>query len=340
VAATWGTDLLASRYSHDSAGRPLMFDLTLNVPVLLATLGLTLLTALVAGGIPAWQASRADLMGVLKDEGASGGARRARLRTLLVSAQIAVSVVLLVGATLLIGSAQRALQGSGFDPDQVITLRLRPSLVNYSRERAHAFQREVVSSVESLPGVISASPSVYMSIFSGGPRVAATNAARPQETVDAIGNPVGPRYFETIAVRLIEGREFREHDGVGAAPVVIVNEVLARRLWPDRPAVGLRSSPTAVRTASSVWSVTRSTMPRAILRGRRSFSVIGRRRQTMRSSPIRGRSCASPAIPALMMPPSDARSRPSIGASRSARRIHSPRAWPTCSNPCAWRGAC
>jgi predicted permease len=239
VAAAWGADLLASLYSVDSAGRALAFDLTLSAPVVTAALVLTLVTALLAGGIPAWHASRADVIGVLKDEGASGGARRARLRTLLVSGQVAVSIVLLVGAVLLIESGQRALGGPGFDAEQVITLRLRPSLVDYSRERAHAFHHEVIRALESLPGVISASPSVFMSIFSAGPRVSTADPRQPDRRVDALANAVGPRYFETLGVRVTAGREFTAEDRMGGLPVAIVNDVLAERLWPDQHAVGL-----------------------------------------------------------------------------------------------------
>jgi predicted permease len=239
VAATWSTDLLASLYAFDSAGRPLTFALSLNAPVVLVSLGLTLLAAVLAGGVPAWQASRADVMAVLKDEGASGGARRAYLRQLLVGAQVAVSVVLLVGALLLIGSADRALQGPGFDPEPVVALRLRPSLVDFPRDRAHAFHREVIARLEALPGVVSASPSVYMSIFSAGEPVAVTSPARPTEPVDALGNPVGPRYFFTMGLSVTEGREFADQDRDGAPRVAILNDVLARRLSPDRSVVGM-----------------------------------------------------------------------------------------------------
>lgn len=239
LTAAWSTDLLASLYSFDSAGRPLSFDLSLSFPVVLAAMGLTAIAALLAGAIPAWHASRADVIAVLKDEGASGGARRARLRHVLVSAQVAVSVVLLVSASLLIGSAERAMQGPNFDPAQVITLRLRPSLVEYSRERAHAFHRQLLDRLTAMPGVVSASPSIYMSMFSAGIRVAVTNPAVAGEPIDAISNAVGPSYFSTLGTRVVEGREFSDRDRQGAPLVAIVNTVLARRLAADRPAVGM-----------------------------------------------------------------------------------------------------
>ena len=238
ITATWTTDLLAQLYSYDSAGRPLTFDLSLSVPVVAAAVGLTLVAALLAGGIPAWQASRTDVIAILKDESVAAGAKRAWMRQILVGAQVAVAVVLLVGAALLIASVDRAFQGPGFDPSQVITVRLRPSLVGYSRERAHAFQRDFLDRVSSLPGVVSASPSVFMSMFSAG-QIWPVTATGSSDKVDALWNPVGPQYFSTLGTRIIEGREFTAQDREGAPPVAIVNEVLARRLSPDRPAVGL-----------------------------------------------------------------------------------------------------
>jgi predicted permease len=239
LAGTWSTDALRSVYAVDSAGRALSFDLAINAPVVAASVGLTLVVALVAGGIPAWHASRTDVISVLKDEGASGGSRRARLRHLLVGVQVAISVVLLVGAVLLIESGRRALQGPGFDPAQVVTLRLRPSLVGYARERAHTFQRHVIDHIATLPGVVSASPSVYMSVFSAGPTIPVTTDAGSGDAVEAIGNAVGARYFSTLDTPLVDGREFTDADREGGVPVAIVNDVLAQRLWPNQRAVGM-----------------------------------------------------------------------------------------------------
>ena len=237
LVSAWGTDMLAALYAFDSAGRRVAFDLTLRGAVIAATLAVTALTALVAGLAPALQASRTDLIGVLKDENVSGGARRTYLRTLLVSVQVAVSVVLLVGAGLLIQSLRHAYQGPGFEPDRLVMLRLRPSLVNYSRERSHAFQREAIRALEALPGVRGASPSVFLPMFSSGERVSVA-ADASSEPIDAIADPVGPRYFSTIGLPLIEGREFTDQDRTGSPFVAVVNDVLARRLWPTEGGVG------------------------------------------------------------------------------------------------------
>ena len=233
LAAAWTTDLLASVYAHDSAGRPLMFDLSLTWPVVAAAMGVTALAAVLVGGLPAWHASRSSVMAVLKDEGASGGARRALLRQALVCVQVAVSAILIVSATLLIVSGQRAFEGPHFDAEQVITLRLRPSLIGYDRDRAHAFQRRLIERLEALPGVISASPSIHMSIFSAGVSMDVADPARREQPITAIANAVGPRYFTTLGTEVVAGREFTNQDRSGGPAVAIVNDVLANRLWPD-----------------------------------------------------------------------------------------------------------
>jgi predicted permease len=238
LAAAWSTDLLESVYAHDSAGRPLTFDLSLTQPVIAAAIGITALAALLVGGLPAWHASRSSVMAVLKDEGTSGGAARARLRHALVSVQVAVSVVLLVAATLLIVSGRRAFDGPHFDADQVVTLRARPSLIGYERDRSQAFQRDLIARLEALPGVSSASPATYMSIFSAGVNVEVTNGATREQPVTAIANAVGPRYFSTLGTAVLAGREFTDQDRIGAAAVAVINEVLARKLWPETNAAG------------------------------------------------------------------------------------------------------
>jgi predicted permease len=238
IVAAWSTDFLQSMYSFDSAGRPLMFDLSLTTPVVIAAIGLTLVTALLAGGIPAWHASRADVIAVLKDEGPSGGARRARVRHVLVGAQVAMSVVLLVGARLLISSVEHALQGPNFDPSQVITVRLRPSLIEYSRERAQTFHRQLFDRLTAMPEVVSVSPSTSMPVFSTGQFWLTQMDGSAAAPIEALGNFVGPRYFETMGTALVEGREFTEADRGGAPAVAIINDVLARRLSPDGPIAG------------------------------------------------------------------------------------------------------
>jgi predicted permease len=237
IVATWGNALLEAVYAHDGAGRPVYFPLTLNTNVFLATAAIAIVSALVVGLVPSLVAGRTDVMVALKDESGSGGGRRSRMRYALVTAQVAMSVTLLIGAALLLRSVQHLNRGSGFDPDQTATLRLRPSLVEYSRERSHAFQRQVLDAVAAVPGVTSVSPSVFLSLFGGGAMTGLATAAteKPQRTVTAY---TGARYFESIGVPMLAGRDFSDADTATSMRVVIVNDVLAAGLWPGRAAVG------------------------------------------------------------------------------------------------------
>jgi predicted permease len=167
---------------------------------------------------------------------------RSRLRSALVVSQVALSVVLLVGAGLLLRSMQQLVRGPGFDPRRVVVLRLRPSLVRYDAVKAWAFQREVLRRFSALPGVESASPSEGLPMFDYGFDVSLSlpgaEASRAADTLRVTSGRVGAGYFATLGARLLDGREFTDDDRAGAPPVVIVNDVLAARLWPGARAVG------------------------------------------------------------------------------------------------------
>jgi predicted permease len=239
--AFWGNAALDALYSRDSAGYPVDFHLSLSGLVIASTTAVTTLAALLFGVLPAVHASRADVMVVLKDEGASGGARRTRVRQVLVAGQLALSVMLLIGAGLVIQSVRHLYAGPGFDPSHVSMLRLRPSLVGYSFPRANAYQRQVVQRLESLPGIVSASPSSFLATMGAGVRVTVTTRpgdAASTNPIDVVGGHVGPRYFSTLGLPLIEGREFSDQDSRATPKVTVINDVLARKLWPAGRAEG------------------------------------------------------------------------------------------------------
>jgi predicted permease len=242
LIAEWAKDFLLAFFRTDYAGRPSNFSLDIDQVVLLSTLGLSLLSGLIFGLAPALQASRPDIVPVLKDEASAGGFRRSRLRDALIVAQVAASIMLLVGAGLLIRSLATIYRGPGFDPESVVVMRLRPSLVGYDVPRARAFQRRAIERLEALPGVESASPSNFFPYLGWGSEVAVWMPGRPPGRVEdafrAPSSKVGPRYFETLGARLVEGREFDERDGKQAPRVAIVNEVMARRFWQDGRATG------------------------------------------------------------------------------------------------------
>jgi predicted permease len=244
--AVWGAELVGSLYGTSDSGIALNFTVAIRWNVVAWTFGLAVLAGLASGLAPALTGGgrRADVQLVMREEGAGGGGgvTRSRLRSALVVSQVALSVVLLVGAGLLLRSMQQLVRGPGFDPRRVVVLRLRPSLVRYDAVKAWAFQREVLRRFSALPGVESASPSEGLPMFDYGFDVSLSlpgaEASRAADTLRVTSGRVGAGYFATLGARLLDGREFTDDDRAGAPPVVIVNDVLAARLWPGARAVG------------------------------------------------------------------------------------------------------
>ena len=242
LLAIWTVDLIRPFYATDYSGNPINVDLRIGGTALPVIVALSIATGLLFGLIPAVRAGNGDPMMVLRDEAMAGGVRRATLQRALVVAQVALSVILLIGASLVARSLRHLYQGEGFDPGRVIVARLRPSLVDYGFEKARAYQREVIEQLEALPGVVSAAPSVHFPVFGWGERIGVWlpghAPAKPEDAFQTVWDQVGPRYFETLGVSMIDGREFDATDRAGAPAAAIVNDVLAHRLWPERSAVG------------------------------------------------------------------------------------------------------
>jgi predicted permease len=214
--------------------------MAISANVFAATAAIAIAAVFFVGLMPAILAGRTDAVAAIKDDSGSGGGRRSRARLVLVTGQMAASVLLLIGAALLLQSVWNINRGANFDPRYVATVRLRPSLVDYTRERAYAFQRSAIAAIEAVPGVVSASPSVYMSMLAGGGNVGVSRdpAAPADARTPVMVGHTGANYFKTLGVPLIEGRDFSDHDTLDAPRVAIVNEVLARQLWPSTSPVG------------------------------------------------------------------------------------------------------
>ena len=242
VVAVWATGMLRGFFGASPGGDALNLDLALDLRVLVAGIGVAVLTGVLAGISPALQSTRPDTVGAMKEESAGAGARRSRLRESLIIVQVALSVVLLGGSGLLVRSFFLLQRGPGFDPDALVLVRLRPSLVAYTNDRAWDFQREVIRRLEALPGVVAASPAGVPPL-PGWNRPAVPlrlpgDSSDPQNPFQAATTLVGPRYFKTLGAGLVAGREFDDRDTPTGPRVVLVNETLARRLWPKGGAVG------------------------------------------------------------------------------------------------------
>jgi putative ABC transport system permease protein len=216
------------------------------------TCAVAVLTGLIAGLFPALQASKTDVHETFKTQLAArsglGGVRRA-LPALMIT-EIAMALVLLVGAGLMIKSFIRLLDvPKGFDPDGLLTLFLRPGYDKYpqgSPQRV-AYYQESLARVQALPGVQSACLTSFLPL--SGPTVilALQIDGRPpfeqgkEPIVD--GNHISPEYFQTMGIPLRAGRPFSAQDGAEAPKVVIINETLARRFFPDENPIGQRLFP-------------------------------------------------------------------------------------------------
>ena len=215
--------------------------------VFIFTITLTVVTGLVFGLAPALQASRSDLTEGLKEglRGNAGGARSNRLRGLLMVAEIAMSFILLVGAGLLIKSFLHLREvRPGFKTDKLLTMRVSVPPGKYRENEARIqFFQQAINRIQSLPGVQSAG--MVLSLPLGGDTfnvwrgyIREGRPATPEESDNAAYLATTPDYFRTLQVPLIAGRAFTDRDTDNTAKVVIVNETMARRLWPGQSPIG------------------------------------------------------------------------------------------------------
>jgi len=244
----WSANLLVALFPNNVANLniPVVEEIPIDGRVLGFSLLVSLLTGVIFGLAPAWQASKPDLSRALKESGANTttGVSGRRMRDLLVVSEMALAVLLLIGAGLMIKSFWRLLRGDlGLNPKNVLTMEVLLSPQKYSDGRQRrAFLQGVMRQIENLPGVEQAGAINFLPLtgFWGDVSfsIEGRPAPRPDEASSADNRVVTERYFRTIGIRLLRGREFDERDRDGAAPVVIINETMARRYWPNEDPVG------------------------------------------------------------------------------------------------------
>jgi len=228
---------------------PRLSEINLDGRVAGFTLFVSLLAGAVSGLAPAWHASKIDLNETLKEGGKSAmsSARGNRLRSLFIVAEIALALVLIIGAGLMIRSFLR-LQATelGFNPRNLLTMRLLLPLPAYFEEKKRtAFFEQAIRRIEALPGVRSAS--VVNNLPFGGSAMTPPFMIEGRHAPDAVDKPradvraVSSNYFRTMGIPLRMGRDFTERDITEAdARVVIINETMARRFWPNENPLGRR----------------------------------------------------------------------------------------------------
>ena len=241
--AYWGSPSLVALMA--SGGRPVALDVHPDLYVLGFTLLVALVTGIAFGLAPALRATR---WGGSPSVGASSrnltDSRRGRiLGRALVIAQVALSVVLVVGAGLLVRT-QRNLEtlNPGFNRQNVLLFGLDPSKAGYKDERAAQLRQEVLERIRQVPGVRSASFSFLTPISGGGwdnyARFVEGYTPQPGEDMDVYLNAVGPRFFETLGMQVLLGRDFGPQDFSGSNPVALINQTMARRFFGDHNPIG------------------------------------------------------------------------------------------------------
>ena len=245
----WASDLLLAQLGQSDVRG---LHAGVDARVLTFTALLAAGSVCVFGLLPALTATRSALLPRLRESSSAGGGR-SRLQSIFVVAQLSLSLVLLLAA----GLSLRALQKAGgldlgFNPHGVITASYDLVLQNYPIERRGLFRDDLLRRLEALPGVVSATlanvPPLSGTMYS----TIATSTGDRGEAVEArtYMNAVGPRYFSTLAMPLVRGREIGEQDGRGAPGAAVINETLARQLWPGADPLGRR-----VRTEEAVVEV-------------------------------------------------------------------------------------
>lgn len=225
---------------------PIAFNFNVDGRVALFTLGLSVVTALLFGLVPALRASRPDLVGSLKDGPAGfGHASRSRMRNTLVIVQVSLSLVLLTTAGLFLRSLGNASSiDIGFKPANLLIMSMDPKIQNYSHDRTVQFLSQLRDRVSALPGVRSVSfvGIVPLSIGSAENNFA-VDAARghPAQNAIAIVNTIGAGYFQTMGIPLLRGQDFTSQDltpHLSGQSAAIINETMAAHLFPGQDPIG------------------------------------------------------------------------------------------------------
>ena len=242
LAAMWAVSLVTTTLQPNVLP---VSDFSIDRTVALVAVALTLVTGMAFGIVPAWQTSRIDVNGALKDAGRSSiGGGRPLLRKALAAAELALATVLLVGAALLVRSLlelQRA--PLGFDPSRVMTFQISLPTTRYNAQQRTGFFRDLAGALRAVPGVDHAAVSSAIPFGAGtyttSPFTAPAPLALPPGTAVPVDwRAVGPGYFATMKIPMLRGREFTDADTASAPDVMIVSRKAAQTFWGDADPIG------------------------------------------------------------------------------------------------------
>ncbi|HJQ25195.1 MAG TPA: ABC transporter permease [Blastocatellia bacterium] len=263
LLAVWGVDVLKALLAGNSTSftvrLPRLSEIKIDGAVFAFTILVTIATGLLFGLAPALGASKPDLNEALKEGGRSATSGRRRLRESLVVAELALALVMLVGAGLLMNSFLK-LQAvePGFNPRNLLTMTVSltgaPRYTGPSRE---AFYHRLSEQLAALPGVESASAINHLplagDVWGRSLTIEGRPLPPPGQRAGTIWRVSRPDYFRTMGIPLIAGRDFNDRDSTDAPGVVILNETAARRYWPDADPVGQRITLDDPGSSSTQW---------------------------------------------------------------------------------------
>jgi predicted permease len=232
-----------ARFVPPSAN-PIAVNGAMDYRVLFAIAVLAVLTSALCGAFPAWRSSRVPAVEALKEEsaGIAGGSHHRRLLSALVVAQIALSLALLVSSGLFLRTLRNMANANpGFEQDRILTVSVGLNMAGYSNDEARAIRYKILDRVSILPGVTAASLTDWVPMtltrktWDAYPE---GYSPRPHESLEVQRADVTPRYFETLGIPILEGRDFTHTDDDKAPSVLIVDQTAAERYWPGQDPMG------------------------------------------------------------------------------------------------------
>jgi predicted permease len=226
------------------ADLPHVGALRMDRAVLLFALLLSLLTGIAFGLVPAWGTSRVDLSASLKEASLQlGPGGRGRLRSALAASEVSITLVLLIGAALTLESFAGLMRvRPGFDPRNLLTFRVTLPEKKYDTPaKRAAYFREAVSRISALPGVERVGLVSFLPLEGGPDTLFSIEGASSQQSSEILGavyRVITPGYFETMRIPVLRGRAFSDSDNSGSQPVVVINQTMAKKYWPNQDAIG------------------------------------------------------------------------------------------------------
>jgi predicted permease len=216
---------------------------TIDGQVLAFVAGISMLTGLIFGVIPALRATQVDLSSEMKENSRSVAASRTWLSKALLITQVAVSVVLLIGAGLFVRTLQNLRSVDvGFNPGNILMFRINPALNRYSPERTNQLYERMRSSLESLPGVeaVSFTRTALLSGSTSTTRIYKQGATSEKQANDIYIMSVSPKFFATMKIPVLSGRDFTDRDVATPTASALINETAAKKYFPNQDPIGQR----------------------------------------------------------------------------------------------------